>query len=480
MANPIGPIELHVHPGGDLAGQIYRQLLEAILDGRLRPGERLPPTRDLADQVGVSRNTVTVAYDRLSAEGFLTARTGAGTFVCPRHLIHERPRAAPPGPGLRPRPLWESLAAEYAPDPPEEVRYDFRPGLPDPELFPLATWRRLIARELRHSAMRAPGYADPAGHPALREAIARYVGMSRSVRAGAGDVLVTQGAQQAIDLVGRVLVEPGDRVVVEEPGYPPARALFQSLGAEVVGVPVDAEGLDVSALPERARVAYVTPSHQFPSGAPLSLARRAALLAWAQRADAVIVEDDYDSEYRFEGRALEPLQSLDRCGRVVYVASFAKSLLPVLRLGFLIAPASLQPALRAAKRLTDWHGDPASQGALAAFIDEGLLARHIRRTTQEYGLRREAVRAALAEHLGGVLEVMPSAAGLHLCTRPAPGARVDMAKGVVRARQAGLLIDSVARFCLREPDRPGLIIGYGLIRREDIGDGVRLLAECLR
>jgi GntR family transcriptional regulator / MocR family aminotransferase len=339
---------------GDLAARIYRQLLDAILDGRLRAGERLPPTRELARRLEVSRNTVATAYDRLTAEGFLVGKVGAGTFVSTAPITRLRSRSAPAG-GARPRPSWRTAEPVMLPRAGEDPVYDFRVGMPDPRLFPLETWRRLVARELKPAALRSAAYADPGGRPDLRAAIARYVGVSRSVRTGADDVLVTNGAQQGLDLIGRVLIEPGAMVAVEEPGYPPARAVFESHGARVVGVPVDSDGLDVTALPRSAALVYVTPSHQFPMGIPMSLARRTALLEWAERAGAVVVEDDYDSEFRFSDRPLEPLQSLDTAGRVVYVGSFSKTLLPGLRLGFLVPPASLRSALRAAKQLSDWR-----------------------------------------------------------------------------------------------------------------------------
>ncbi|GIH24209.1 GntR family transcriptional regulator [Acrocarpospora phusangensis] len=474
-------IDVELGGRGDLAAGIYRFLLDAILDGRLRPGERLPPTREMAGRLGVSRNTVTGAYDRLTAEGFLVGRTGAGTYVCPRHLIHERPRAAPAGRGLRPRALWETLAAQAVPmrTPGDVPLYDFRFGSPDPELFPLEPWRRMVTRELRRANVRVPGYADPAGHPGLRSAIARHVGVSRAVRAGDDDVLITNGAQQALDLIGRVLVEPGDVVAVEDPGYPPARELFSSLGARVAGVPVDHDGLDVSALPAGARLVYVTPSHQFPLGTPMSLPRRAALLAWAERHDAVIVEDDYDSDYRFECRPLEPLQSIDASGRVIYIGTFSKALLPMLRLGYLIAPASLQPALRTAKQLTDWHGDQTSQAALAAFIDEGLLSRHLRKATQEYATRRETLLAALHTHFAGTLDVIPSCAGLHVSARLTPGTPLDLEAALTRAHTAGLALDPLTRFYATHP-QPGLILGYGLIHPDRIEKGISLLADTFR
>ncbi|MDP9847473.1 PLP-dependent aminotransferase family protein [Streptosporangium lutulentum] len=468
---------------GDLTARIYRQLLEAILDGRLRPGERLPPTRELAQRLDVSRTTVTVAYERLTAEGFLVGQVGAGTFVGTEPLNRTRPRKAPTGSGVRPRRLWRSIAAEprLEPDSPGPgPLYDFRVGVPDARLFPLETWRRIVARELRPALMHSVVYNAPSGHPGLRESIARYVGVSRSVRANADDVLVTQGAQQALDVIGRVLIEPGGCVAVEEPGYRPARLLFQSLGARVVGVPVDAEGLDVSALPQHARLVYVTPSHQFPLGTPMSLGRRAALLEWAERRGAVVIEDDYDSEFRFEDRPLEPLQSLDRSGHVVYVGSFSKTMLPMLRLGFLVAPASLQPALRSAKQLTDWYSELPTQAALARFIDEGLLARHIRKATREYATRHERILTTLHRDFADWLEPVPSAAGLHLCARLAPGAEVDLDRVTAHAMEAGVMVENLATFCGEAPAQRGIVIGYGAIPPEMIEPGLRRLAESFR
>jgi GntR family transcriptional regulator/MocR family aminotransferase len=461
---------------GDLAARIYRQLLDAVLDGRLRSGERLPPTRELARRLDVSRNTVASAYERLTADGFLVGKVGAGTFVCAEPLNRVAPRIAPRTGSARPRQLWRTMPGPSS-NPAVPSAYDFTVGVPDARLFPFETWRRLVSRELRPSAFRTADYGDPAGHPRLRTAIARHIGLSRSVRADPDDVLVTQGAQQALDLVGRVLLEPGDCVAVEEPGYPQARLLFRSLGARVVGVPVDGEGIEVAALPKGARLVYTTPSHQFPLGTPMSLARRTALLDWAERQDAVVIEDDYDSEFRFSDRPLEPLQSLDRSGRVVYVGSFSKTLLPMLRLGFLVAPATLVPALRTAKQLTDYHGELPTQAALARFIDEGLLARHIRKATRAYAARHERILTGLDRHLAGWLQPVPSAAGLHLCTRPAPGTDIDTDGLVRRARAAGVTVRDLATFCGETP-QPGLVLGYGMIAPELINEGLRRLAAC--
>ncbi|MEU7862419.1 PLP-dependent aminotransferase family protein [Nonomuraea sp. NPDC049141] len=450
-------VHISLHGRGDLAAQVYRQLLDAILDGRLRSGERLPPTRELAKRLEISRNTVAVAYDRLVADGFLIGRAGAGTFVSAERV---RARSAPQG-VVRPRALWRSMPTQPPTPTPE---YDFRVGMPDARLFPMEAWRRLVARELRTSLA---GYADPSGHEGLRDAISRHIGISRSVRASADDVLITNGAQQALDLIGRVLIDPGACVAVEEPGYPPARLLFRSQGARVAGVPVDGEGIDVAAIPNAARMVYVTPSHQFPLGTPMSLARRAALLAWAERRRAVIVEDDYDSEFRFGDRPLEPLQSLDRAGRVIYVGSFSKTLLPMLRLGFLVAPASLMPALRAARQLTDWHGELSAQAALARFIDEGLLARHIRKATREYAARHALIVDALASD--DRLRLVPSVAGLHLCARFAPGVSVRPSPR--------LAVERLDAYCGETPAQNGLVLGYGAIQQSKIPEGLSLLTS---
>ncbi|WP_306214589.1 MocR-like pyridoxine biosynthesis transcription factor PdxR, partial [Actinoplanes sp. RD1] len=414
---------------------------------------------------GVARNSVATAYEQLVAEGYLTARTGAGTFVARvRPEPAARRRHADP---LRPRAGWTfapapASAAEPVP------RYDFRTGIPDAGLFPFETWRRLVAGELRLGA-NAPGrYGDPAGHPALRAAIARYVGYSRSLRVLPEEVVVTNGAHHALDLIGRVLVSPGDVVAVEDPGYPPARQVFASLGARVTGVPVDADGLVVDALPDRARVVYTTPSHQFPLGRAMGLARRHALLAWAARRQAAIVEDDYDSEFRHSARPLEPLHSLDTVGRVLYVGTFSKSMLPSLRTGFVLAPAPLRAALTAARQLGDSYGQVAVQAALARFIDEGLLARHVRRAGRAYRDRHARVVAALS----GLpqLALVPSAAGLHVAAlTPEPAAPV-----VAAARARGVAVEDLASY---GSDSTGFVLGFGAIDPALLDEGLSILTS---
>jgi GntR family transcriptional regulator/MocR family aminotransferase len=482
----IGPIhtavmDVHVtlEGRGDLSVRIYRQLMDAIVDGRLRRGERLPPTRELARRLDVSRNTVAVAYERLVAEGVLTGRIGAGTFVCADALRSVHARHALAGTGVHPRSLWTNLSVVTSARS-STPSHDFRVGCPDARLFPFTTWRRLVAREIRLGRIDWATYGDPGGHAGLREAIARHIGVSRTVQAHADDVIVTQGAQQAFDLIGRVLIGPGTCVAVEDPGYPPVRRLLRSLGARVVGVPVDEEGLVVSAIPKAAQLIYVTPSHQFPLGTPMSLQRRTALLEWADRRRAVVIEDDYDSEFRFEGRPLDPLQRLDRSGRVIYVGSFSKVLLPTLRLGFLVAPATLQPALRAAKRLSDWHGELPTQAALARFIDEGLLARHIRKVAREYAMRHATIVEAIQGRFGRRLRVVPSMAGLHVTAEVVPGASLDVDEVVRCATTQGIFVHSLAEFSAQTSSRSGLVLGYGAIPTATLAEGLRRLTKCVR
>ncbi len=439
-------MEIHVSLVGrkDLSGEIYRQLRLAILEGRLQPGDPLPPSRHLAGSLSVSRTTVTIAYDRLSGEGFVRSRVGAGTFVSERaaRVPNDGKRRRIEG-VLRPRPIWDSIPLPSAFARP--VRFDFRTGLPDASLFPHKAWRRLIARELRSEAVGAGLYGHPAGHPGLREGIARHIGISRGVEASAEDITITSGTQQALDVVARVLLSPGDRVAVEDPGYQPPRRLFESLGVRVVGVPVDSSGLVVDALPRHASLVYVTPSHQYPLGMSMSLSRRLALLAWAGKNNAAIIEDDYDSEFRFGGRPIEPLQTLDTTGRVVYVGSFSKTMLPALRLGFVVVPPSLRAAVHRAKFVSDWHTSMLAQATLASFITVGGFARHIRKMGGIYRARHEKVTDFLRRELVDHLEIVPSAAGLHVAAVARTASVDDIDAIVRRAFDAGVGVQALSQ-----------------------------------
>ena len=457
----------------DIAASLYRQLLAAVRDGRLSSGERLPSTRELARSLRLSRGTVASAYERLCAEGVLESRKGSGTYV-PAHVTPSRARCAPRGQRVAPRSVWSELPPGV-PDP-GDVTFDLAGGEPDPRLFPLATWRRLMAETLRPSFITTNPYAGT-GNPALQSAIASYLGRSRGVVAQGDDILVTSGSQQAFDLVARVLVAPGDRVAVESPGYSSLVRLWLSHGAVVTGVEVDDEGLVVESLPDDARVVYVTPSHQFPTGVVMSLPRRVALLEWAAAHGAVIVEDDYDSEFRYADRPLEPLQSLDWDGYVVYTGSFSKILSPLLRVGYLVAPASLQPALRRAKQLTDWEGDLATQGALARFIADGDLAAQLRRTTRTYAQRRTTLLAALSDV--DELEIVPSVAGLRLATR-FRDPRVDDVAVCAAAAELGVGVEPLSTRYVGRRGSPGLVLGFGRIDAEQIPTAVSQLAAAIR
>jgi GntR family transcriptional regulator/MocR family aminotransferase len=466
-------VHISLGPVGDRADRMYRQLSEAIVEGRLRAGEALPPTRELARQLGVSRTTVTVAYERLLSEGFTIARPGAGTFVAPARSSVPL-RRAPRGGALQPRPQW--MATGELPSRAAPTAYDFAVGIPDARLFPLEKWRRAVARELQPGAAVLGSYSGPEGYPPLRAAIARHIGLARAVRANEDDVIVTSGAQQAFDLVARVLVAPGDIVAVEEPGYPPVRALFESYGAKVVGIPVDADGLVVADIPARARLVYTTPSHQFPTGTRMSLERRRQLLAWAGACNGVIIEDDYDSEYRYGERSLDPLQSLDRAGRVLYVGTFSKTLLPGLRLGFVIAPESLQAALAAAKRLVDWHTETVTQAALARLIDDGSFTAHVRKAGRVYADRRERLLEAIDRELAPWVRVVPSVAGLHVFAEFVDGVPFTGDRVVDAALSEGVGIQSAEAFARSDARRAGLVVGFGTIESAHIATGIHRLA----
>ena len=456
-------LALDLSDRADRAGAVYRALRDAIRAGRLAPGDRLPASRALAGDLGISRTTVATVYERLTAEGFLEARVGAGTFVS--DVAATPPRWATGA--VRPRAGWRWSASPVSGSQPTPD-YDFRVGIPDASLFPFDTWRRILAAESRLREHSPGTYAAPAGLPRLREAIARSVAYGRGVRADPDEVVVTTGAQQALDLVARVLVEPGDVVAVEDPGYSNARDVFASHGAAVVPAPVDEEGLVVAHLPADTRLVYTTPSHQFPLGVPLSLGRRRELLAFAARHDAAVVEDDYDSEFRFSERPLEPLHALDETGRVIYVGTFSKSLLPSLRAGFLVAPPSLADALLAAKQLTDGFGPVHLQAALARFLEEGLLGRHVRRAAKVYAERHALVREALD---GLPVDPLPSAAGLHLA------AFADLPPDLrERAAAEGLAVETIRQHSVGH-GRDGLVLGYGAVVTDRIRPGLARLAR---
>jgi GntR family transcriptional regulator/MocR family aminotransferase len=461
----------------DISGEIYRQMRQAILDGRLKDGDRLPATRELARSLAVSRSTVTTAYERLLGEGIAATKTGAATFVSANadRKSAVTPRSAS-GRALRARSVWDTVSVTVASASP--AAFDFRNCFPDVALFPHLIWRRAVARALRSSSMTNAVYEIPAGLLALRAAIADHIGVSRSVRASPDDVMITNGTQQALDVIARILLEPGDVVAVEDPGYPPPKHLFKSLGARVVGVPVDGDGLIVDQLPSNTRAVYVTPSHQFPLGVAMSLPRRRALLAWAKRNNAAVIEDDYDSEFRFGGRPIEPLQTLDSAGHVIYVGTFSKTMLPALRLGFMVLPPSLRVAAAKAKFVSDWHTSTLAQPALARFIDDGSFARHIRKMGNVYGRRHGIVSATIRRDFDAHLELIPSSSGLHVAALAKTASVEEVASIVRRAVSLGVVVRPLAQFAAGTKKRAGIVIGYGAISTSKIAEGLQRLRRC--
>ncbi len=459
--------------GHGLSHALHQQLRAAVLDGRLLAGSALPSTRAVAEAFGVSRNTVVKAYDQLVAEGYVLPHPGAKAVVA-AVLSRPRPRLRPghhPLQDQRLNPLWRTPGV--SPEPPRELpQRCFRLGMPDDRHFPHEVWRRLTAATLRRWSRTRLGYAPPEGLPELREAIAQHVVFTRAVACRADDVLVTSGAQQAFDLIARALVTPGQtKIAVEEPGYPPLRAAFMAAGAKLVPVPVDDEGLRVDRLPVDVKIISVTPSHQSPTGVAMSLQRRTALLAFARAHQAVVLEDDYDGEFRFSGRPLDALQTLDRDGLVFYVGTFSKSLFPSLRKGFIVAPAWAHEALARVKYCADSHCDTITQLVLAAFIHEGHLARHVRHMRPIYGQRREALLSGLRHDLADWLEAIPSEAGLHLAARirqPRQAAKI-----VEAMRQCTPGAQTTADYAMQPAPPWALTFGYGVIDADEIGPALR-------
>jgi GntR family transcriptional regulator/MocR family aminotransferase len=482
-------MDIHISVEGrhDLAGQIYRQLRAGIIEGRLAGGTQLPSTRDLATQLGVSRKTTLDVFERLLAEGFLHARAGSGTFVAEglQRLPIERPAHARAARDANTaakstacaQPIWKSVPEVLSPQPTPGTPFDFIGGITDKSHFPFDVWRRCVNQALRAQARGRGTYRDAAGEQELRLAISRYLAFSRAVASNWEDVIVTQGAQHALDLIARVTLRPGDVAAVEDPCYPPARASLMAVGAKVAAVPVDAEGLVVDKLPDKARLVYVTPSHQFPLGMPMSLARRVELLEWAQQRDAVIIEDDYDCEYRFEGRPMEPLKSLDRAGLVAYVGTFSKTIFPELRVGYAVPPASLFDTLRKARQIGDWHGCSLTQTALGSFMLNGDFAKHVKRMHKLYAARRACLLAHLQGPLARWLEPIVPTAGIHLAALFKPP--LTEAAVIEAAHSESIVLHGLSPFYVRAKPRPGLVFGYGGIEEEHIDTALTMLARML-
>jgi len=483
----IGRLPLDKSAASPLYRQLYEDLRGLILTGRLAPGSKLPSTRLLAAEHGVSRNTVLQAFDQLLSEGYIEGRRGAGSFVS-RDLPDRpaRPVQAPAAqsPTLRAisargRGIVEQHSLR------EPVPAPFAPGWPDVGAFPTAVWTRLVARSWRRLEPQAYAAGDRAGYEPLRAAIADYLSAERAVRCTVGQILIFTGIRQAIDLTLRVLADSGDAVWMEEPGFRGIHATLTAADCVPVPVPVDGEGLSVAAgtrLAPRPRLICTSPSHQYPLGVTMSLARRLELLAYARRVRAWVLEDDYDSEFRYSGRPLAALQGLDESGLVLYAGSFSKAMFRSLRIGYLVVPEALAETFRRARAALDDYPGPGLQPALAAFMQGGYFGSHVRQMRRRYGARQAALVAAAREHWPGLLEVEPDPAGLHLIARltPALASRMDDREIERIAGAAGIAMDSLSGFYARRPARQGLLLGYGAFEESAIHSAARRLAEVLR
>ena len=480
---------LHLPLDRDTDVPIFRQISDglrrAILDGRLRPGQRVPSTRGLATDLGVSRLPVLSAYEQLLHEGYLVGRTGSGTFVSesipddllrtpavgrpartPRQETARRERAVPNHP---------SLTSWHVPVVPFQV------GLPALDLFPHAAWAKLVARHVRAESVEQMTYSDPAGLRALRVAIAEHLRASRAVRCSADQVLIVSGSQAALRLAAATLLEPNDRIAVEEPGYFGAHRALRSAGAELVPVPVDEEGLHVPTLQRRGanvRAVYVTPSHQYPLGTTMSASRRFALLDWAARHGAWILEDDYDSEFRYISRPVGALQGMDVHDRVIYMGTFSKALFPALRVGYVVVPPSLWSRFLDSRFAFDLFTPTLYQRALAEFLEQGHFARHLRRMRSAYLERRNALLRGIELHCRDLVRVHNSDAGLHVTVVLRDG--VDDHDVATRLGHRGIATLALSTSYIGNARRQGLLLGFGCAEPQRLLEATRILGDVLR
>ncbi|HEY2385789.1 MAG TPA: PLP-dependent aminotransferase family protein [Candidatus Binatia bacterium] len=488
---------------GALHYQVYKALRAEILSGNPPHGGRLPSTRALALESGISRMTIQTAYEQLLAEGYAVGRHGSGTYVAGPT---DAPAPAMRLGGTAPLPRLGAVAARAAAAPRvsrlgrrvfDDVtpllssrghgrprpRWDFRHGLIDMRDFPHATWRRELARQARRSEIAAHDYPPAQGSLLLREAIAAYLRRSRGLRCAAEHLVVVNGSQQGLDVTARLLLDPGASALVEDPGYEGARSAFQLAGARVIPVPVDEHGLDPARIPRaarRARLAHVTPSHQYPLGGVMPLARRQALLAWAAHHDAYVVEDDYDGEFRFEGHPVAPLKVLDDAARVLFIGTFSKVMFPALRLGYVVVPPPLVRAFARVKALGDGGTPVLEQEALAAFIASGAFERHLRRARAQHAARRAALLGALREELGERAEVVGTNAGLHVLLRLRGWTPARVEALARRAYAANVGVYPATPYYAAAPREGSLVLGYAGLTPAEIRAGIRALRDVLR
>jgi GntR family transcriptional regulator/MocR family aminotransferase len=477
---------------GPLHRQVYRALQDTILRGEMSPGARLPSSRALAEDLGVSRTVILLAYEDLLAESYTETRAGAGTFVSSR-IQPGLPENAGFGPateaaGVK-RPVLSRYARRAISQKPDAVypgkrdlglRFNFGYSVSelDPQIVRL--WRRLLSKHVTDSSSY---YPPPQGEPGLRAAVARHAGRARGVRCDPEQVLIVSGSQQSLDLAGKVLIDPGDHVLIEEPQYHGARTAFLAMGARLDLCPVDEDGFDIRKRPANgrttARLVYVTPSHQMPTGAVMPAARRLELLAWAQENGAYVIEDDYDSEFRYKTRPIASLHSLDRHQRVIYLGTFAKALSPSLRLAYVVLPPELVGPFVSAKWLSDLGAPWVTQRALAEYIEAGHYARRIRRLSRRYAARREALLSALRSGLAGQATIVDSAAGMHVLVWLDGLAPEALPALVAEAARREVHLPTIDEYYMKPPRRAGLLLGYTLLSEQDIAEGVRRLTEAL-
>ena len=460
--------------------QVYLRLREAILSGAFARGAKLSSTRALAGELGVSRTITVLVYEQLISEGFLVGKTGSGTYVSSELTALPKARCEEAVDFRLSRYGSSALAARAGlqglPRKPA-LRYDFAYGRSDLEEFPFEMWRRTFLRCARKAPVSELDYGPASGSAALQQAICLQVRRSRGVVCDPDQVIVVNGSQQALDLIVRVLLERGDRAVMEEPGYQGTRLILRAAGARVIGVPVDRDGLKTAKLPRSARLAFVTPSHHVPTGAVLSLARRLALLDWAKRRGTIVVEDDYDGEFHYEGQTVDSLQGLDQEGRVIYVGTFSRTIFSSLRIGYLIAPRRLVEPLAAAKWLSDRHTATLEQRALAEFISVGAYERYLRRLRRKNAARLGALLEALRLRLGDRFEITGEKSGTHLMLWLASRAAEE--KAIAEAAARGVGVYGVAPYFLGTQTRGGILLGYARLREKEIAEGIRRLSTVL-
>ncbi|EPJ8785177.1 PLP-dependent aminotransferase family protein [Pseudomonas aeruginosa] len=476
-----------LHPQLDalpLHARIQRAIRQLILDGALAPGNPLPASRALAQSLGVSRDTVEAAYSRLHAEGFIERRVGSGSVVAAATRLSpgRRGAGAPRRVGGAPRLSRRGEAMQAGGGVREQlVPRPFAPGVPETRTFPLATWERLQRQVLKEYGARALIHGDPQGAEPLRQAIADYVNLERGARATADRVLVLTSSQQALGLCASVLLDAGERIFVEDPAYYGARKAFEAAGLECLPVPVDEQGLrpePILAQPQAARALCLTPSHHYPTGVTLSLERRLALIEWAQRQQAWIIEDDYDSEFHYAGRPTACVQGLDTHERTLYIGTFTKSLFPGLRIGYMVLPPALVAPMTVARSLQDGHNASLAQLTLARFIAGGHFGAYVRGMRNLYGERLGFLAERVGKRLGGLVEPRVPAGGLQM-----PGllcAEIDETRAIAAAYRAGVELVGLSALHLAAPPRAGFLMGFAAYTTDELEAAVGVLAKTLR